>query len=212
MVKPGLIDIIFPSRCAVCDATGVNLCEGCSGLLEPRPHRFQRGPISGIAATTYSNEISKLLVAFKDKGQFALVRELTDLMSPLIREIEQSFYPVYLVPVPSRSQNYSRRGFTPSLLLAKALANKASQATVMHCLALSPEVKDQVGLSANERIGNLAGSMSLNQIVEGKICYVVDDVVTTGASVSEAWRALSVAGAVVLGALVISESRVVQSL
>ena len=207
-MKPaGLLDFVFPSRCAVCEVSGPNLCLSCHFVLDPIPHRFERGSITGLAATTYSTEVSKLLVAFKDKGQFALVRELTFLMSPLVSEIANCFDEVFLVPVPSRQQNFARRGFSPSVLLARALANQVKNARVMNALVLSSNVKDQVGLTALQRKQNLSGSMRLNQAVAGKTCFVVDDVVTTGATLGEAWRALVLGGCTVLGGLVISEAK-----
>ncbi|MFM1995574.1 MAG: hypothetical protein RLZZ610_1091 [Actinomycetota bacterium] len=204
---PGLLDIVFPSRCAVCECAGPNLCGACQPVLTPNPHRFERGPVSGLAATNYSLEVSKLLVAFKDKGQFALVRELSELMSPLVRELTILSETVYLVPAPSRARNYSRRGFTPSVLLARAIANQVPHARVMNALLSGEKVMDQVGLSAPERTQNLTGSMRLNQVVANKVCFIVDDVVTTGATVIECWRVLTAGGAMVLGALAVSESR-----
>lgn len=207
MSETGLLDVIFPSRCAVCEAAGPNLCPGCTFVLEPRPNRFQRGPVAGLAATSYSPEVSKLLIGFKDKGQFALVRELGRLMEPLVRQLEEFGGHCYLVPAPSRNQNFSRRGFLPSLLLARELAKQVPFARVLNCLVLQREVLDQVGLSSNQRIANLEGSMSSNQSVVGKPVFIVDDVVTTGATITEAWRALTLSGAIVLSALVVSEAR-----
>lgn len=207
MSKTGLLDVIFPSRCAVCDAPGPNLCGGCDGVLEPRPHYFQRGPVTGLAATSYSPEVSNLLVAFKDKGQFALARELGLLMEPLARELAEVLGQCYLVPAPSRIQNFAKRGFQPSLLLARQLANRVPNAKVLNALVLSSDVLDQVGLSSAERISNLQGSMKLNQSVVGKTIFLVDDVVTTGATITEAWKTVSLGGAIVLGALVVSEAR-----
>lgn len=207
MSQYGLLDLVFPSRCAVCDASGPNLCGDCRYVLIPNPHRFERGPVSGLAATYRSPEVSKLLVAFKDQGQSALVRELAELIQPLVLEISQFQEGVYLVPAPSRTENYSRRGFTPSVLLAQAIAKSAPTAKVMNALVLNSAVLDQVGLTGAERQRNLAGSMKLNQMVADKSCFVVDDICTTGATLIEAWRALTVAGATVLGALVISEAK-----
>jgi predicted amidophosphoribosyltransferase len=207
MSQFGLLDFVFPSRCAVCEALGPNLCEGCREVLRPFPHQFQRGPVSGTAATHLSPEVSKLLVCFKDRGQSALVRELAELIKPLALELSEYRELVYLVPAPSRLENFSRRGFTPSVLLARAIASSVPFARVMNCLVPGETVKDQVGLTSSERHINLAGSMSLNQWVSGKTCFVVDDICTTGATIIEAWRALSVAGATVLGALVISEAK-----
>ncbi len=207
MSKTGLLDVIFPSRCAVCELPGPNLCQGCDFVLEPKPHVFQRGKVLGLAATSYSAEVAKLLIAFKDRGQFALARELGQLMEPLVNELLQVPNYLYLVPAPSRVQNFAKRGFQPSLLLARQLANRVPTAKVMNCLLLGSEVRDQVGLSSAERFRNLSGSMRLNQSVAGKTVFLVDDVVTTGATITEAWATVSLGGAIVLGALVVSEAR-----
>jgi predicted amidophosphoribosyltransferase len=212
MKNSGLLDFVFPSRCAVCEALGPNLCEDCHQVLRPSPHDFQRGPIVGWAATYLSQEVSKLLVSFKDRGQSALVSDLNELIAPLVAELAAFSEVVHLVPAPSRMENFARRGFTPSVVLARALSNLVSNAHVLNCLVLAKDVKDQVGLSGAQRHENLAGSMSLNQRVGDRLCFVVDDICTTGATLIEAWRALSVGGANVLGALVISESKPAASL
>jgi predicted amidophosphoribosyltransferase len=212
MKNSGLLDFVFPSRCAVCEALGPNLCEDCHQVLRPSPHDFQRGPVVGRAATYLSLEVSKLLVSFKDRGQSALVSDLNELIAPLVAELAAFSEVVHLVPAPSRMENFARRGFTPSVVLARALSNLVSNAHVLNCLVLAKDVKDQVGLSGAQRHENLAGSMSLNQRVGDRLCFVVDDICTTGATLIEAWRALSVGGANVLGALVISESKPAASL
>ncbi len=196
----------------MCEALGPNLCEDCHQVLRPSPHDFQRGPIVGWAATYLSPEVSKLLVSFKDRGQSALVSDLNELIAPLVAELAAFTEVIYLVPAPSRLENFARRGFTPSVVLARALSNLVSNAHVLNCLVLAKDVKDQVGLSGAQRHENLAGSMSLNQRVGDRLCFVVDDICTTGATLIEAWRVLSVGGANVLGALVISESKPAASL
>ena len=196
----------------MCEALGPNLCADCHQVLRPSPHDFQRGPVVGRAATFLSPEVSKLLVSFKDRGQSALVSDLNELIAPLVAELAAFTEVIDLVPAPSRLENFARRGFTPSVVLARALSNQVSNAHVLNCLVLAKDVKDQVGLSGAQRHENLAGSMSLNQRVGGRLCFVVDDICTTGATLIEAWRALSVGGANVLGALVISESKPAASL
>ena len=196
----------------MCEALGPNLCADCRQVLRPSPHDFQRGPVVGRAATYLSPEVSKLLVSFKDRGQSALVSDLNELIAPLVAELAAFSEVVYLVPAPSRMENFARRGFTPSVVLARALSNQVSNTSLLNCLVLVKNVKDQVGLSGAQRHENLAGSMSLNQRVGGRLCFVVDDICTTGATLIEAWRALSVGGANVLGALVISESKPAASL
>lgn len=199
-----LLDLILPSKCAVCDLPGPNLCSVCAKKLSPNPHRFTRGKLSGLAATDFSPEMSKLLVAFKEKGQSALIADLKPLLTSLVMEIASVNQQVFLVPVPSRTKNFYKRGFTPSVIIANSLADALGNARVLNGLKITA-VADQVGLSAAERLTNLAGAMSLKQTVDGKVCFVVDDIVTTGATITEAWRVLTVGGAIVIGALAISE-------
>ena len=199
-----LLDLILPSKCAVCDSAGPNLCLACTSRIRPSPHEFSREKFQGLAATYFTPEISKVLVAFKEKGQSSLISELKAWLVPLVNQIASVTQPVHLIPAPSRAKNFYKRGFTPSLILANALADAVGNARVLNCLRIA-DVADQVGLSASERFANLSGAMSLNQRVEGKLCFVVDDIVTTGATITEAWRVLTIGGAVVIGALALSE-------
>jgi ComF family protein len=202
-----LIDLIFPSRCAICDSSGKNLCDACRELIWLEPFEFNLSELAVLTLTKYSEETSKLLVALKEKGQSALVFEIAAMLEPILTKIPSTESPVFLVPAPSRPANFAKRGFTPMLLLAQAISSQTPRLKVLNALSFSREVKDQVGLSANERIANLAMSMRLNQQVAGKICYLLDDVVTTGATALEAARVLRIGGATVPGVLTLSYSK-----
>ena len=202
-----LIDLIFPSRCAICDASGENLCDSCRNLIWLEPQEFLLPGLAVLAVSKYSDEISKLLVALKDKGQSALISELVTMLEPILEKIPISESTVYLVPAPSRQANFAKRGFHPMLLLAQAISKRTPRFRVLNALSFSREVKDQVGLTADERIANLSMSMRLNQNVAGKICYLLDDVVTTGATALEAARVLRIGGASLAGVLALSYSK-----
>ena len=207
MLASSLVDLIFPSRCAVCDRAGKNLCEECKNLLWIEPREFALSGLAVYTVTKYSDETSKLLVSLKDKGQFALVAELAQMLRPIIEKLPPSESRRYLVPAPSSSENFSKRGFHPMLLLAQAVASNHSSFSVLNCLRFSRHVKDQVGLNETERIANLSFSMELNQSVTGRVCYLLDDVVTTGATALEAARVLRLGGATLAGVLAISYSK-----
>jgi ComF family protein len=202
-----LIDLIFPSRCAICDSSGKNLCDPCRELIWIEPKEFNLSGLAVFTVTNYKEETSKLLVALKEKGQSALVSELAIMLEPILKKIPSSESTVFLVPAPSRPANFANRGFTPTLLLAQAISNRNPRLKVLNALNFSRDVKDQVGLTANERLANLAESMRLNQQVAGKICYLLDDVVTTGATALEAARVLRIGGATVPGVLALSYSK-----
>jgi ComF family protein len=202
-----LIDLIFPSRCAICDSSGKNLCDPCRELIWIEPKVIDLPGLAVFTVTNYKEETSKLLVALKEKGQSALVSELATMLEPILTKIPTSESTVFLVPAPSRPANFAKRGFTPTLLLAQAISNRNPRLKVLNALNFSRDVKDQVGLTANERLANLAESMRLNQQVAGKICYLLDDVVTTGATALEAARVLRIGGATVPGVLALSYSK-----
>lgn len=207
MLDGSLIDLLFPSRCAVCDCSGKNLCDSCRDLVLIEPSEALVSGLRVFTVTKYTDEISKVLVALKEKGQSALVTELAQMLSAIIENLPPSETPCFLVPAPSRPENFSKRGFQPTLLLAKAIAAKHPGLRVLNCLRFSRSVFDQVGLTSEQRQANLAMSMSLNQSVTGRVCYLLDDVVTTGATALESKRALSVGGATVAGVLALSYSK-----
>ena len=207
MLSLSLVDLLFPSRCAVCDRSGKNLCSDCNSLLLIDPREHLVAGISVHTVTKYSEATSKLLVALKDKGQSALVVELAQMLQPVVTNLPISESVTYLVPAPSRPENFSKRGFHPMLLLAKEISKKHPSLVVLNCLYFSRSVQDQVGLSQFERIENLRSSMQLNQQVAGKICYLLDDVVTTGATALEAARVLRLGGATLTGVLALSYSK-----
>lgn len=207
MATFSLLDLVFPSRCAICDRSGKNLCDGCKNLIVLEPQEFDLSGLSVLTVTRYSDVTSKLLVALKDKGQSALVQEIASMLEPILKNIPISESEIFLVPAPSRPGNFAKRGFQPMLLLAQAIAIRTPKLKVLNALNFSRDVKDQVGLSVAERLANLSLSMRLNQPVSGKICYLLDDVVTTGATALEAARVLRIGGAAVAGVLALSYSK-----
>jgi predicted amidophosphoribosyltransferase len=109
VLNGSLIDLLFPSRCAVCDSSGNNLCNGCREFILIEPREFLVAGLRVQTVTKYTHETSKLLVALKEKGQSALVPELARMLRPVIENLPESRFPTYLVPAPSRPENFSKR-------------------------------------------------------------------------------------------------------
>jgi ComF family protein len=199
-----LLNFVLPSRCASCEKPGSDLCDHCAAEVLVELHEFEIQGFPGFAVTKYTPQFSKILIAFKEKGQFALAKTLAALFQDAISQLPKFEFPVYLVPAPSSSENFARRGFQPALLLANEIAKKHVGFRVLNSLVFSRKVQDQVGLSGSERLANLDSSMKLNQLVAGRVCYLVDDVVTTGATATQAARVLMLGGAQVAGILTLS--------
>ncbi|KGN36293.1 phosphoribosyltransferase family protein, partial [Knoellia aerolata] len=113
-----------------------------------------------------------------------------------------------VVPVPGSPRARRRRGDAPLLPLVHAAATALTgRAVVANVLATTRVTKDQSTLDAAARAANLTGALRVRErlepVVAGAACVVVDDVVTTGATLAEAARALREAGAArVLGAAI----------
>lgn len=203
-IAKSLIDLVMPSRCAVCDAPGSSICGLCKVVLSPKPKPFFRETLQGFSALRFDDSVSKLLIGFKEKRQASLSEFIATALNELIQTISFSKEDYFLVPVPSRLENFAKRGFHPSLRIAQQLS-KISGVAVLNCLRFERSVLDQVGLDSRARRQNLANSMVVNQIVSGKLCCLIDDVVTTGSSLLEARRALRAAGAHIISAITLSE-------
>uniref|UniRef100_UPI00066A55E0 ComF family protein n=1 Tax=Streptomyces sp. SBT349 TaxID=1580539 RepID=UPI00066A55E0 len=117
---------------------------------------------------------------------------------------------VRLVPVPSSRAAVARRGHDPvrraALAAATRLRHEGRAARVCAALRHGREVADQAGLTAGQRAANLAGALAVRRgtVAPGDPVLLVDDVLTTGASLTEAARAVRAAGGLVLGAAVVA--------
>lgn len=126
------------------------------------------------------------LLPFLEEGVMSAVRPL----------VVASDCAVTLVPMPSRASSVRRRGEDLMVRIchqvARRLRSEHQQVDVQPLLRHQRRVRDQAGLSARQRQANLDGAFELSKPpVAGRKIIVVDDVVTTGASMREAMRVLA---------------------
>ncbi len=102
-----------------------------------------------------------------------------------------------VIPVPLHQKRLRQREFNQSALLAKYLAKSLGIAMMLNCLVKVRDTTPQVGLRSQDRRKNIKHVFDLKQreLIEGKNIMLVDDVVTTGATVRECSRVLKKAGA-----------------
>jgi predicted amidophosphoribosyltransferase len=116
---------------------------------------------------------------------------------------------VVLVPVPSSPAAVRARGLDATWAMARRAVPGCPPGRVVgakRLLSLARRVQDQAGLGAEARRENLRGSLraSGQGLGAGCVALIVDDVVTTGSSLTEAHRALCAAGIPVLGAATVA--------
>lgn len=167
----------------------------------------------------YAGSVSALVHAFKESGSAILGGQLAAPMAAQVIECAVGCdarqkggepQPLILVPAPSRKSITKRRGFVPSVVLAKQVARRLNargrRARVWNGLRLIDEVLDQSQLGKTARALNVAGKMRLTGAPGAGILVLLDDIVTTGATLAEANRALSEAGLTVGLAVTFAET------
>lgn len=221
-------DLLLGGCCAGCSRPGRVLCRGCAATLPAYgvpawPDPVPAGLAPPWAAAAYDGVVRALLLGHKERGLLGLRRPLGRLLA--VAAAEAVGEPVggggrvVLVPVPSRRAVTRARGHDPTARLASSAAAllRAGGADVVAVplLRSRPGVVDQAGLDAAARAANLAGSMhcpsgGLRRLARrhGPVRVVVcDDVITTGATLREAQRALEAVGLVVAGSASVAATR-----
>jgi predicted amidophosphoribosyltransferase len=175
---------------------------------DPCPSGF---PLTATS-TPYDLTVSRLITAHKDRQGLSLTPHLADRLAHsvafLLGQSRVGGRPVILVPVPSATAAVRERGFDATGALARAAAHRLRpRFEVQACPVLTQtrRVPDQVGLGAEARRHNLSGGLRVSRRPPaGAVVIIVDDVVTTGTSLTEAGRTLRAARIAVLGAATVA--------
>jgi predicted amidophosphoribosyltransferase len=217
-------DLLLGAACPGCDAPGLGLCADCRfELAAPEPHPslptpFPPGFPETVAGGPYDELLATLISAHKERQAWLLTGVLADRLArsveSLLRSAPSAGRPVVLVPVPSSPSAVRSRGRDATAAIAAGTARRLRRAsarpvTVIKLLRPVRRLADQSGLSEDERRRNLAGAfvvanLRTKPVPAAGLVVLVDDLVTTGSSLTEARRALTAAGYRVLGAAAIA--------
>ena len=190
---------LFPVPCAGCGREGRALCAGCAPGLAPQVTVIERpgvGPVT--AGRPYDGVIRSALLGLKEEGRAGLATPLAVPFAAAVSTALAAHPDAWLVPVPSSRAARRRRGFEPVRLLA---SRAGIRLTPLFLPARAHAV--QKGLGVAERARNLDGVFVLARPVDGIRVLLLDDVVTTGATLAAAAGVLRAAGADVAGAAVL---------
>jgi competence protein ComFC len=169
-------------RCGLPTAFATFVCEECKNV----DFGFQ----SARAPLKYDGVGKQLVHALKYRGYKRVVGRLA---APLMLQVLGEVRFDAVVPVPLHRSRLRKRGFNQAELLARGVAEKM-KATVSDTLEVVRSTRDQVELSAAQRRANVAGAYSATEPLHGTI-LLVDDVFTTGATMSACAASLVRAGA-----------------
>jgi ComF family protein len=209
-----LISVLLPPVCANCGKAGTILCADCIALMPrflgplcPRCGRIinqsvslchactsGRFPMKQLRATFhFTDPVPGIIHQMKYYGQFALAEPLAALMTDSWPDWQTTFS--LIMPIPLHPARERARGYNQSELLARHLSNKLFLSYDPDALSRIRNTRPQVDLNGTERVNNVAGAFRADSDrVEGEVILLVDDVCTTGNTLSEAAKALLAAG------------------
>lgn len=153
----------------------------------------------------YSRVIRRGILKFKFSNSLFLGEALSGF---LVKAFEENYSDAGLdaiVPIPVHDDRLIQRGYNQSAILAKKLGKKVGLNVLTNCLAKSRNTTPQTQLKRKERLANIKGSFFVRNplVIKNKRLLILDDVFTTGSTVSEAASVLKSHGAQSVNALVL---------
>lgn len=199
MFVSGVLDALFPIGCVGCGTRGPALCPDCRPAVRGA-RLIPAGGFDVFAVGRYTGTLRRAVLAYK-RGR----RDVGDALADLLVERVASELPndALLVPVPTVARRARERGFDQSVRLARALESRSERVAL-----LALEVVAGDGQRGRSREARLEASGRFACVAPGLVAeadvVLVDDVMTTGATLRDCARALEAAGAVVAGAVVLA--------
>ncbi|OKX78919.1 phosphoribosyltransferase [Corynebacterium glutamicum] len=191
------MELFFPRVCGGCGAPGASLCSDCQRVWRKPPTLARLDlDVPVWTLSPYDGPHRNVLIALKEHGRSDLVAFVGAVVGASISylaaqgEVEHD---ITLVPAPTRATSRRRRGGDP----VERVCN-ASRLSTFPCLQISSRTPDSVGQTAQQRRLNMR--VELVRQPRGSV-LIIDDVVTTGATISASANVLRAAGVQVRGAL-----------
>ena len=203
-------------RCLACFARYVPRCPTCAVplarpgmpcgacLLQPPPMRC------ALAAVSYEWPWSDLLARFKFQQQTGLAEPLAAVLRQAPGVAQLVAKADWAVPVPASRQRLAARGYNPALLLAQGLFSRQARQVLPDALLRPKDAPPQCSLERAERLRRVRHAFTANPAhlpaLQGRHVLLVDDVMTTGATLRAAATALLQAGAGQVSAVVLART------
>ncbi|MFD3158234.1 ComF family protein [Haloimpatiens sp. FM7330] len=186
-----MLNIIYynDEKCVICNKKiydGDLICKECSykvkRCLQVKKISINKTILNIYSAAYYSNIIKEMIARLKYKSDFKCGYILSEYMIDTINNQKIKYDILTYIPVSRKVMK--KRGYNQSEYLARKISYKYNK-QVIKLLKKVKETKDQIGLDKEERWNNIMGSFIVvnENHIKNKSILIIDDVVTTGATV-----------------------------
>lgn len=211
----GVVDLFFPPVCSGCGKLGVAWCDECHHKAPRlpdvvcdvcgRPHAGRQQPLCISCNTSrpafsqmrswavFKPPLQNALHSMKYRRNVGLGLALAKAITPQLKALNWEIDTV--VPIPLSKQRITERGYNQVATFAYPLAMMNGWEYDPHALHRVRHTRSQVGLTREQRRENVRQVFCVQAKIQGKRVLLLDDVITTGATVTEAARALQEGGA-----------------
>lgn len=187
-----ILDLIFPPRCEACASIGPEaFCAACRSKIT---HLLPSAFVHSVAI--YEDPLKKVLMKFKYKRRLHLSRPLGEIMAKYVRSNFDISRVDFIIPVPLHHKRQSERGFNQAEALSHELSRHFGIPTVSGILHRIRETAPQFNLPPKDRYNNVKGAFAVNNcsFLRDKRVLLLDDIYTTGSTISECTRVLKETG------------------
>ena len=190
MLEP-LKELLFPVHCFGCHEIGLAICSKCRREWNPHFYSKQIDGLTICSAITYGPVARSILLSAKEDGVKIADELIIEALLKVIREIPNSaLRNAIFVPIPASRRSRRKRGRDFILELVKAISIQ-TKIPFQSGIEIKRALLDQSGLDLMDRKRNISNAFSSVLPIENDV-ILIDDLVTTGATLLEARRALNV--------------------
>ncbi|MEC5387338.1 ComF family protein [Uliginosibacterium sp. H3] len=226
-MRRGLLARLWPQQCFVCGGrAGLTVvCQACEDMLPwhdspscpvcalpvpdgqtcgrclKRPPHFD----ATLAAFEYEHPVREMIMALKFGAAFTVSDMLISALLAVASEADDLSADI-IVPMPLHRQRMAERGFNQSMELARGVGRALDLPVRAQLLVRDADTRHQAGMPLRQRIKNVRGAFRCVESIAGKRVLVIDDVMTSGATLNELARTLKLAGAAQVSNLVVART------
>lgn len=203
-----LLRLLFPDRCSGCARLGTLLCPQCRNAFQPYPIQSERMPTSLANVTIlylFNGPLRQVVHHYKYRSVRRLAQPLGQLMA---EQWQQRKHPIdAIIAVPLHHTRQAERGFNQAEELARVIAGVLHVPLLEGGLVRVRATAQQARLDAQARARNMRGAFAWQSTAPPAHVLLIDDILTTGATMGACAEVLGTAGAQYVSGLALARTR-----